>query len=216
MAEGSAERREGGFCLCAMVHTLAYPADDGPRQTVPWDGSSGGGPFSYASRPCAADAPVNDRSSDLPALGGLLGGRVPASTRTHPLQFEVSGPRSAPALRGTLTLVVCRLGPGPTDDGVEDADRPRVEVTWRGHAERCGASLVTFRGTFAIVGGTGPYRRLRGDGDLGGYLYSSEEALAGALEDGQYALVGRYRIPAGSASVSHPLTAAQQAPLVAG
>lgn len=199
---GGEQAREGTFCLFAMVHTLGFVAPDGTRDTVPWDGRTPGGPFSYASKPCSAEAPVNNVSSDLPVLGGVLEhGRVPASTRTHPLRFAVSRASGATVLRGTISLVVCQLGPGSTTEAVADVDRPRIEVTWRAPAQRCGARLVTFQGTFAVMGGTGPYRSLQGAGDIGGYFYTADpEAPAGVLLDAQYGLLGRYRLAEGPAS----------------
>lgn len=115
VAGGGEQAREGTFCLFAMVHTLRFDAPDGPPDTVPWDGRAPGGPFSSASKPCSAEAPVNNVSSDLPVLGGVLEhGRVPSSTRTHPLRFEVSRAGGAAVLRGTISRVASSGSRWPT------------------------------------------------------------------------------------------------------
>lgn len=127
---GGEQARAGTVCLDAMAHTRGFVSPDDPRETAPWDGRTAGGPFSYASKTCGAEAPLNNLSSDLPALGGVLEqGRVPASTRTHPLSFAVSRANGATVLSRMISLVVCQLGTGSTDDPVADVDRPRIEAT---------------------------------------------------------------------------------------
>jgi hypothetical protein len=196
---------QGVFSLFAMVHTMAWTAADGEHQSVPWDGSSHGGPFTYASKPCTGQAPVNNIATDLPALGGAVpGSRVPASTRSHPLRFEVVPGGDGPALRGTIALTVCQLQRGPTDepDPVPDHTKPRIEVAWQAEVDRTGSEFASWRGTFALVGGTGRYADLRGEGDIAGYFFcfdSEAGAERGALLDGQYAMIGRYRVPAAAA-----------------
>lgn len=195
---------EDAFSLFAMVHTRSYETAGGPRDTRPWDGSPDAtGLFTYASMPCSGQAPVNNMSSDLPTLGGSLpGSRVPASTRTHPMSFEVRRDGGNVRLHGGIVLTVCHLGPGPTaeDDGTPDLERPRITVDWSATVGTRTAALVTWHGGFTLTGGTGPYRRLAGEGDIAGYLFTfdrnrraDDETL---LRDAQFALVGRYRIPA--------------------
>lgn len=193
--------REGAFSLFAMAHTMAFDGPAGREETVPWDGSAVGGPFSYASKPCSGEAPVNNVSTDLPALGGVVAGsRVPVSTRTHPLRFHAADDGGILRLRGSVLLTVCQLGPGPTTapDPVADGDKPRISVDWDAAVDRRAAELVTWRGAFAIVGGTGRYEGLRGEGDIAGYFFCSDPAgcvALGTLRDCQYAMIGSYRIP---------------------
>jgi hypothetical protein len=194
---------EDAFSLFAMVHTRSYETPDGPRDTRPWDGSAGAaGVFTYASMPCRGQAPINNLSSDLPVLGGALpGGRVPASTRTHPLSFEVERDGDAVRLRGAIVLTVCRLGPGATgeDDPTPDPERPRITLDWTATVGTRTAELVTWHGRFSLTGGTGPYGELAGGGEVAGYFFNFDREGATddgpALRDGQYALVGRYRVP---------------------
>lgn len=202
---------EGAFSLFAMVHTMTLARPGGPQETRPWDGTArAGGPFSYASMPCSGNAPVNNVSTDLPALGGAVpDSRVPVSTRSHPLSFEVVERDRGPGLRGSISLTVCQLRPGATagSDALADHARPRIEVGFDGEVGRRGAGFVAWSGTFALLGGTGRYEQLRGEGDIAGYFFSfdpEQGAARGALLDGQYAMVGRYRVPAAAAAAPEP------------
>lgn len=193
--------REGAFSLFAMAHTMAFDGPAGWEETVPWDGSAVGGPFSYASKPCSGEAPVNNVSTDLPALGGAVpSSRVPVSTRTHPLRFHVADEDGSLRLRGSILLTVCQLGPGPNTepDPVAEGDKLRIAVDWDAAVDRRAAELVTWRGTFTIAGGTGRYEALRGEGDIAGYFFCSDPAgcvSLGTFRDCQYAMIGRYRVP---------------------
>lgn len=196
---------EGTFSLFAMVHTMRFDGPDGLQETRPWDGSpTARGPFSYASKPCSGQAPVNNVSTDLPALGGTVAGsRAPISTRTHPMTFEVAEDAEDPGttrLTGSIVLTVCHLGPGPTDEAepVRDPDRPRISVDWSAQVDVRTDELVTWCGSFALGGGTGPYALLGGEGDIAGYFFSFDAGgrrSLGVFPDGQYAMIGRYRIP---------------------
>lgn len=194
---------EGVFSLFAMVHTMSFEGAAGWEETVPWGGDTrGGGPFSYASMPCTGEAPVNNVSSDLPALGGAVpGSRVPVSMRTHPLRFDVAEEGGTVRLRGSITLVVCQLQPGPTakPDPVADGDKPRIEVWWEAAVDRRARALVSWRGTFGLAGGTGRYEPLGGEGEVAGYFFSSEPD-GEVFRDGQYAMIGRFRIPEDAAA----------------
>lgn len=200
-AGGSHDVSEGVFSLFAMAHTMTFAGPAGAAETVPWDGLATGGPYSYAAMPCTGDAPVNNVSSDLPALGGeVTGARAPASTRTHPMRFDVAQDGATFVLDGSLTLTVCHLRPGPTrdPDPVPDHVKPRIAVAWQGRVDRRTPELVSFRGRFAIVGGAGGYERLRGEGDIAGYFFCFDPhgcAALGAFRDCQYALIGSFRVP---------------------
>ena len=193
---------EDAFALFAMVHTRSYDTPDGPRDTRPWDGApDAAGVFTYASMPCSGQAPVNNVSSDLPALGGALpGSTVPVSTRTHPLSFEVGRDGGGVRLRGGIVLTVCHLGPGPTEeaDPTPDLERPRITLDWEAAVGTRTDELVTWHGRFTLTGGTGPYADLAGEGDVAGYFFTFDRNRRPgdpALRDAQYALVGRYRVP---------------------
>lgn len=198
---------EDAFSLFAMVHTRTYDTPDGERETRPWDGSpDAAGVFTYASMPCHGQAPVNNVSTDLPALGGsLAGSAVPVSTRTHPMSFEVVQDGDAVRLQGTIVLTVCHLGPGPTDeaDPAPDPERPRITLDWSATVGTRTDDLVVWHGRFTLTGGTGPYAGLAGEGEAAGYFFSfggNRRPGERVLRDGQYALVGRYRVPADAAA----------------
>lgn len=203
MAVAEAGMLEGVFSLFAMAHTLTFAGPSGPQETVPWDGSARpGGSFTDASRSCSDDAPVNNVSTDLPTLGGAVdGGRAPVSTRTHPMRFDIVEDRDVTRLRGGITLVVCHLASGSTSvpDPTPDHRKPRIEVRWSAQVGARTGEQVSWQGTFEIVGGTATYAALRGEGDIGGCFSCSEardDAARADLHDCQYAMIGRYRIPA--------------------
>lgn len=184
----------GDFNLLAMVHTTPYLDHDlGPQNPVPWDGAEQGGPFRYAGIPCSGNAPVNNISTNLTTYNSRLpGSRSPASTRSHPLEFTVEGPK----LHGTLELTACGLRGGPTTDGVADTQRNRIFFTWEANYEQTSPEEVTWSGTFQITGGTGVYEDLRGYGRVSGYFFCFAPAGCESLDefrDGQYAMTGKYR-----------------------
>lgn len=156
---------KGGFSTMLMVHTSKWPATS---DVEPWDGTSDG-VFVYRSAPCAAtNAPINNNSSDLPSYNTRVpGSRVPASTRALPMRLNVEKGR----IKGTIELVVCKLGPGPATDKRADADRDRIFFEIEMAPERFGREEVAVRGSFRITGGTGRYADLRGEGDLAGYFF---------------------------------------------
>jgi hypothetical protein len=203
---GDGDVIEGAFSLFAMVHTMTFDGPDGPQETRPWDGSpDAAGPFTYASKPCSGNAPVNNVSSDLPALGGTIAGsRVPVSTRTQPMTFQVSERHGATCLTGSVALTVCHLGPGSTDeaDPVRDPDRDRITFDWSAQVDVRSEELLTWSGTFSLTGGTGAYAQLGGEGDIAGYFFCFDPGgrrALGVFRDGQYAMIGRYRVPRASA-----------------
>ncbi|MDP8970438.1 MAG: hypothetical protein M3N52_08105 [Actinomycetota bacterium] len=188
----------GDFSLVAMVHTTAYEDQElGEQFPNPWEGSEQGGPFRYASVPCTRNAPVNNISTNLTTYNSRLpGSRSPASTRNHPLEFTVTDSR----LDGSITLTVCKLGPGPTTspDPVADADKDKIFFSWHAHSHKTSPEEVSWTGTFRITGGTGVYQDLRGGGRIAGYFFCFATegcATLGEFRDGQYTMVGRYNDP---------------------
>jgi hypothetical protein len=203
LEQGEDEIR-GSFSLLAMAHTTTYAgADVGEQQPNPWDGAvQGEGPYRYAAIPCTGNAPVNNISGDLPTFNALVpGSRVPSSTRAHPLQFEVSeGDDGAMRLEGTLELTVCQLRPGvtPDPDPVPDPEKDRIRFEWTAQAAQSTPENVVWEGTFDIVGGTGPYEQLRGEGTIAGYFFCfAPEGCAelGEFRDVQFTMSGGYTVP---------------------
>ena len=190
----SAQGVEGTFGLAAMVHTPDWPNN---AQVTPWDGKSDG-EFVYRAIPCAGNAPMNNISSNLPTYNGLIpSSRSPASTRSHPFKFNVK----ADQMTGSIALTVCKLAPGPTNDGRPDIERDRINIEFTATATRSTPEEATFSGTFVIPGGTGRYEKLTGSGTIRGYFMCFDpkgcvEGNKGMLRDMQYVLEGRFNDPA--------------------
>jgi hypothetical protein len=195
----------GSFSMIEMAHTTPY-AGSGveEQQPNPWDGTAQGeGPYRYAAIPCSGNAPVNNISGDLPTFNGLVeGSRVPVSSRSHPLEFDVSqGDDGAMQLEGTLELTVCQLRPGvtPDPDPVPDPEKDRIRIEWTAEAVEATAETVVWQGSLDIVGGTGPYEQLRGEGTIAGYFFCfAPEGCAqlGEFRDVQFVMSGNYTVPA--------------------
>ncbi len=194
----------GSFSMVLMAHTTPYAgADLEEQEPNPWDGGTGEGPYRYASIPCKEDAPVNNISSDLPSFNTLIpGSRVPSSARAHPFEFDVAeGENGATELQGTLELTVCQLRPGvtPNPDPIPDPEKDRIRFEWTAQAEEASPESILWRGSFQIVGGTGPYEDLRGEGRIAGYFFCfAPEGCAelGEFRDAQFTLGGTYQVPA--------------------
>lgn len=195
---------QGAFSMIVMAHTTSFAGTEvgQEQQPNPWDGSTDGGPYRYAAIPCNEDAPLNNISGDLPTFNTLVeGSRVPASTRAHPLEFSVSeGEGGTMQIEGTLQLTVCQLRPGvtPDPDPVPDAEKHKIRFDWTAQAEEGTAETIVWRGSFDIVGGTGPYEDLQGGGDLSGYFFcfapeGCEEI--GEYRDVQFVMSGTYEVP---------------------
>lgn len=195
----------GSFSMIEMAHTTPYAgAAVEEQQPNPWDGTAQGeGPYRYAAIPCTGNAPVNNISGDLPTFNSLIeGSRVPASTRAHPLEFEVAeGDDGVMQLEGTLELTVCQLRPGvtPDPDPVPDPEKDRIRFEWTAQAVEATSETVVWEGSLEIVGGTGPYEQLRGQGTIAGYFFCfAPEGCAelGEFRDVQFTMSGNYTVPA--------------------
>ena len=185
---------QGDFGLAAMVHTYDWPNN---TAVAPWDGR-GNGEFVYSAIPCSGNAPMNNISSNLPTYNSLIpGGRSPASTRSHPFKFKASNGK----LTGSINLTVCKLGPGPTNDNKADAERDRILINFQAASVKRTAEETVFSGRFTIVGGTGRYTKLKGEGAIRGYFMCFDpkgcaEGNQGMFRDMQYVLEGAFNDPA--------------------
>lgn len=191
MAE-TAEGAAGDFVLQAMTHTPDWP---NATDVEPWDGESAG-TYVYRAIPCSGNAPMNNISSNLPTYSGRIeGARSPASTRTHPMRFTVEDGR----MQGTIAFTVCKLGPGPTQDDVEDSERDQIMIEFQAEAEKVTPEEMNFRGQFTIAGGTGEYSDLTGEGVISGYMFCFDPQGCAANEnrfrDMQLVLEGTYSDP---------------------
>ncbi len=191
------------FSLMQMVHTTSTPGGSQvPLPAAPWNGASAGGPFRYAGIPCTGNAPVNNIATNLTTYNSRLpGSRSPASTRMHPLEFNVTAlADGAFRLDGTGTMTACKRTGGAIagTDPVDDAQKDKIFLTWTASAEKTSAEEVRWHGTFTITGGTGVYRNLTGQGEIGGYFFCFAPAgcaAAGQFQDGQFAMQGVFAAP---------------------
>lgn len=201
--EASLDQFDSRFNLIGMAHTAPRTARGLPIEvdTEPWDGTSTGGPYSFASAPCSADAPINNVSTNLVSFNTRLeGSRSPASTRLHPFEFEVlSLADGAGEMRGTIDLTVCqpRFGVTPPDGG-PDTERERISIEFTADFTQPTAEETTYAGQFEITEGTGPYEGIRGSGEITGYfmcLGPERCAQLGGPRDAQVVMVGSYEAP---------------------
>jgi hypothetical protein len=195
------------FNLIGMAHTSPNTVRGLPIEveTNPWDGETVGGPFSYASAPCSADAPINNVSTNLTSFNTRLeGSRSPASTRLHPVEFEVLAFEDGQGeMRGTVDLTACqpRFGVTPPDDPTPDAERDRIRFEFTADFEQPTAEETTWQGEFRMTEGTGVYEGIQGSGQIGGYLMClgpDRCAQQGAFRDAQVAMIGSYQAPEGA------------------
>lgn len=208
----------GAFSMVVMAHTTSYAGTDveQEQESNPWDGGTDAGPYRYAAIPCNQDAPLNNISGDLPTFNTLIpGSRVPASTRAHPLEFDVSeGDDGEMELEGTLDLTVCQLRPGvtPDPDPVPDPEKDRIRFEWTARAAEASQESVVWRGEFRIVGGTGRYEDLSGEGEIAGYFFcfapeGCEEI--GEFRDVQLTMAGTYDVPTEALEAASPQPTAE-------
>jgi hypothetical protein len=205
----------GAFSLVQMVHTTSAPSGSAvPIPAVPWNGTSGGGPFRYSGIACNGNAPVNNIATDLTTYNMRLpGSRAPASTRMHPLQFTATPQADGRfRLEGSVSLTVCQLRGGPTadPDPVPDPSKDRITFDWTATAQRTSPEEVRWQGSFTITGGTGVYQDLTGRGDIAGYFFCfAAEGCSGLgqYRDAQLTMLGTYAdptVPAGVAAGTAP------------
>lgn len=202
---GDEAEHEHHFNLIAMAHTspetvrgLVIEVD-----TTPWDGESDGGPFSFASAPCEQDAPINNVSSNLPSLNTRLdGSRSPASTRLHPLEFDVTSldDDGSGTMEGTVDLTVCQPRFGVTPAGeMPDEERDRIELAFTASFTQQ-REEATWWGDFTIIDGTGVYEGITGNGRIAGYfmcLGPDPCEDRGEYRDAQVVMMGSYDDPEG-------------------
>lgn len=188
----TAEGVAGDFVLQAMTHTPDWP---NATDVEPWGGESEG-EYTYRAIPCSGNAPMNNISSNLPTYSARIeGARSPASTRAHPMRFTVEDGR----MQGTIAFTVCKLGPGPTQDDIEDSERDQIMIDFEADAEKITAEELNFKGRFTIAGGTGEYSDLTGEGVISGYMFCFDprgcEANENRFRDMQLVLEGTYSDP---------------------
>jgi hypothetical protein len=204
---GQLAEHEHHFNLIAMAHSSPETVRGLTIEieTTPWDGESEGGPYSFASAPCDQDAPINNVSSNLGSLNTRLeGSRSPASTRLHPLEFEITSldDDGSGELEGTIDLTICQPRFGVTPEGeMPDTDRERIQVEFDASFTQPTGEEATWWGDFELVDGTGPYEGITGSGRIAGYfmcLGPDPCEQRGEYRDAQVTMIGTYDDPEGT------------------
>ena len=102
-------------------------------------------------------------------------------------------------MNGTINFTVCKLAPGPVNDGKDDAERDSILVEFEASPTSINPSELVFKGDFALKGGKGRYENLTGQGIISGYMFCYDPkgcaANQGRYRDMQFILEGKYSDP---------------------
>lgn len=146
----------GGAALLTRTDPLSFPVREES--------------FSYASVPCSTSVPFNNRALEFnPDYPGI---KDPASARfiTEGEVTDVSRSGKQADVEGTITMFLCENG--KEGDQIEFAYDAKLIVR--------SDNLAMVRGTFDIVGGTGRFADIDGQGSIHGQLTCLERVLARA------------------------------------
>ncbi len=192
---------QGGISLTVHTHSQQFGGGPGGAdllfgtQPLSFDPSEGES-FQYSSVSCDDPARFNDVALNFnPDYPGI---EDPAPVR-HLVEGTVtetteSGDRGT--VEGTITTILC--------EGDEEGDQ--IVIEYEGRFRRAGDSQARFTGQFEIVGGTGEFADLSGQGSitgeftcLPGVLERFEDADScaelGAFSDAVFRLKGSYQDP---------------------
>lgn len=186
----------GGIAISVHAHSSEFDSPGGVdplvgTQPLDYDFEEGDS-FSYASIPCDVSAPFNDESLSFnPDFAGI---DDPASARyiIEGTVTEYDEATGEGTVEGTLTVILC-------EDG-EEGDR--IFLEYEGTFVKADDE-VRITGTFDIVGGTGVFSDLDGQGSINGSLLCLPEVLEnagaescedlGAFSDAVFQLHGTYQ-----------------------
>ncbi|MDQ3679237.1 MAG: hypothetical protein M3378_01585 [Actinomycetota bacterium] len=193
------DRREpvtGQFSMSVHTHSRQFGSPSGVETlfpTNPLEHPVRSGGFSYSSIPCSSPAPFNDRALVFaPGYPGI--GSGPLAVR-HRVQGVVTTSESGDSgtVRGTITTILCQ-------NGQETKDRIRFRFEGQFVVTSQNEAVVT--GTFRILGGTGSFAGLDGEGSITGRFTCLPPALQragaqdcadlGAFSDAIFDLQGSY------------------------
>ena len=193
-------QRRSGFALNVHVHSTEFGSPSGAQTlypTTPLAIPVTEASASYSAISCERPAPFNDRSLTFnPEYPGL---ESPASTRslleltvTELLGDPERGQRGG-RVEGTVTTLVCLTG-------------DEIFIEFQGTFDaRSDNEVIIHRAKFEIVGGTGEFADLEGQGKMTGSLRCLPPVLArngaadcvelGAFSDGVFELRGTFNDP---------------------
>ena len=177
----------GNISLTVHAHSSQFTDTLFPTSPVPFpvtEPSSG----TYSSIPCSRPAPFNDTALDFtPDFPGI---EDPASVR-HFVEVTLTPTQgNKGTVEGEITTILCL-------DGEESENQ--LFITFEGTYKQT-AGEVRFQGTFEIVGGTGVFEDITGEGTITGALTclagrDATCAQLGVLSDAVFALQGSFSDP---------------------
>lgn len=160
---GGKDKASGGIDVTVHTHTSGLGGPGGAAllaETDPLSFPITEESFSYASVPCETSVPFNDVALEFnPDYPGI---DDPASARFL-VEGEVTDVHRSGKMataEGTITMFLCENG--------QEGDQ--VEFAYDGRLHVRSDNLAEFRGTFDIVGGTGRFEDIDGQGSMHGRL----------------------------------------------
>lgn len=169
-SRGGKDKASGGIDVTVHTHTSGLGGPGGAAlltDTDPLSFPVQEESFSYASVPCSKSAPFNNRALEFnPDYPGI---DDPASARfiTEGEVTDVSKNGKKADVEGTITMFLCEKG--------QEGDQ--IEFAYDGKLIVRSDNLAAVRGKFDIVGGTGRFEGIDGQGSLHGRLTCLERVL---------------------------------------
>ncbi|MDQ3570044.1 MAG: hypothetical protein M3396_05340 [Actinomycetota bacterium] len=186
----------GQFSLSVHTHSRQFGSPSGvqtlfPTNPLEYPVRSGG--FSYSSIPCSSPAPFNDRAlAFTPGYPDLGSGPLAVRHRVKGVVVTTNG-SDAGTVRGTITTILCQNGQETKD---------RIRFRFEGQFVVTSQNEAMVNGTFRVLGGTGRFAGLHGDGSVTGRFTCLPPALQragarncaelGAFSDAVFNLQGSY------------------------
>ncbi len=177
----------GNISLTVHAHSSQFTDTLFPTSPLPFpvtEQSTG----TYSSIPCSRPAPFNDTALDFtPDFPGI---EDPASVR-HFVEVTLTPTEgNKGTVEGEITTILCVEG--------EESEN-QLFITFEGTYKQTGGE-VKFTGTFEIVGGTGVFEDITGEGNITGVftcLPARESTCAqlGVLSDAAFSLQGSFSDP---------------------
>ena len=189
----------GGLSQTAHTHSRQFGSPSGAPTLFPTDPLEfpvTEGHFSYSSVPCNRPAPFNDAA--LVFHPGYPGVRSPAAVRylIDGTVSEISATGDRGTVEGTITTILCENG--------QEGDRYFVSFEGRFRVTSENEAVIQ-GGTFRIVGGTGRFADLTGQGSIKGSFTCLPPVLQrnraedcadlGAFSDAVFRLKGHFADP---------------------
>lgn len=155
----------GGFSLNVHSHSSDDPDDPDllfPTERLAFPITQGD-TYSYSSRPCDLPAPFNEVGLEFqPAYPGFDN---PVPVRHRSQGTVVEGDAEKGTIEGVITTVICE-----TRDGSRTESEHSIRTAFRGHYKLISPDEARITGSYQILGGTGTFENMTGDGSIQGSL----------------------------------------------